>query len=85
MIIALGVSTLFGQCAGHVCPGDRGGSDEMLSVRRQRAVLAIPQNGFRMSGVHVVAMFRYFESAATWCDTSNVISRNAFSNASYKS
>ena len=57
----------------------------MLSVRRQRAVLAKPQFSFRILGVRVVAKFRCCESRATWCDTSNVISRDAFSNASHKS
>ena len=78
MILAWGVSTLLGP----MCPGDRGGSDEMLSVRRQRAVLAKPQIEFRILSVRVVAKFRCSESTATWCDTSNVISRDAFSSAS---
>jgi hypothetical protein len=81
MILAWGVSTLFWAEG----PGDRGGSDEMLSVRRRQAVLAKPQFEFRNLSVRVVANFRPIESTATWCDTSNVISRDAFSNASHKS
>ena len=50
----------------------------MLSVRRQRAVLAIPQIEFRILSVRVVAKFRRFESVATWRDASNVDSREAF-------
>ena len=57
----------------------------MLSVRRQRAVLAKPQIEFRKSSDRVVAKFRRIESHATWCDASNVISRDAFSSASHKS
>ena len=57
----------------------------MLRVRRQRAVLAKPQIEFRNLSVRVVAKFRGCDSQATWCDTSNVISRDAFSNASHKS
>jgi hypothetical protein len=78
MIIAWGVSTLFWV----VYPGDRGGSDAMLSVRRQRAVLAKPQIEFRNLSVRIVAKFRCSDSSATWCDTSNVISQDAFSGAS---
>ena len=81
MILAWGVSTLFWAS----CPGDRGGSDEMFPVRHQRAVLAKPQFSFRISSVRVVAKFRRGETIATWYDTSNVISRDAFSNASHKS
>ncbi len=78
MIIAWGVSTLFWV----VYPGDRGGSDEMLSVRRRRAVLAKPQIEIRDLSDRIAAKFRCIESTATWCDTSNVISRDALSSAS---
>ena len=57
----------------------------MLPVRRQRAVLAKPQFDFRNLNVRLVAKLRCSETEATWCDTSNVISRDAFSNASHKS
>ena len=69
MIIAWGVSTLRA-----VCPGDRGGSDEMLSVRRQRAVLAKPQHCFRLVKVRFVAKIGRGGLSATWCDTSDVVS-----------
>ena len=78
MILAWGVSTLFWA----LCPGDRGGSDEMLSVRHQRAVLAKPQFGFRLLEVRIVAKFGCCESVATWCDNSNVVSRDARQSAS---
>ena len=65
-----------------MCPGDRGGSDAMLSVRRRRAVLAKPQIEFRDLSVRIVAKFLCIESSATWYDTSNVISRDALSSAS---
>ena len=80
MILAWGVAL----CRA-VCPGDRGGSDEMLTVRHQRAVLAKPQFGFWILCVRFVAKFCCIDSVATWCDTSNVVSRDAFSNASHKS
>ena len=54
----------------------------MLSVRRQRAVLAKPQFGFRLLEVRIVAKFGSCESVATWCDTSNVVSRDARQSAS---
>ena len=57
----------------------------MLPVRRQRAVLAKPQFDFRNLNVRLVAKLRCSETEATWCDTSNVINRDAFSNASHKS
>ena len=78
MIVAWGVSTLFWA----VCPGDRGGSDEMFPVRRQRAVLAKPQFGFRLLKVRIVAKFRCGETVATWCDSSSVVSRDARQSAS---
>ena len=65
-----------------MCPGDRGGSDEMLSVRHQRAVLAKPRIEFQISSVRSVTKFRCSGTSATWCDTSNVINRDAFSSAS---
>jgi hypothetical protein len=77
MIVAWGVAL----CRA-VCPGDRGGSDEMLSVRRQRAVLAKPQFGFRILCVRFVAKFCCIDTLATWCDTSNVVSRDAHWSAS---
>jgi hypothetical protein len=78
MILAWGVSTLFWA----LCPGDRGGSDEMLSVRHQRAVLAKPQFSFRILSVRVVAKFRSIESIATCRDTLSVVSREALRGAS---
>ena len=57
----------------------------MFAVRRQRAVLAIPQFSFRNFSVRLAAKFLCIESIATWCDTSNVVSRDAFSSASHKS
>ena len=50
----------------------------MMPVRRQRAVLAIPQTKFRILSDCIVAKFRRFESVATWRDASNVDSREAF-------
>ena len=54
----------------------------MLSVRRQRAVLAKPQFEFRNLSVRVVAEFRCSDSSATWRDTSSVVSRDALRGAS---
>jgi hypothetical protein len=82
MNVAWGVCTLFGPCAGGIGPRDRGGSDEMLPVRRQRAVLAKPQIDLQILSVRVVAKFRRIESIAIWRDASSVISRDAFSSAS---
>jgi hypothetical protein len=57
----------------------------MFPVRHQRAVLAKSQISFRKISVRLAAKFRRIELIATWCDTSNVISRDAFSSASHKS
>ena len=54
----------------------------MLSVRRQRAVLAKPQLCFRLVKVRFVAKFGRVGSSATWCDTPNVVSHDASSGAS---
>ena len=54
----------------------------MLSVRRQRAVLAKPQLCFRLVKVRFVAKIGRDGLSATWCDTSGVVSRDASSGAS---
>lgn len=53
----------------------------MLSVRRQRAVLAKPQLYFRLLKVCVIAKFCGDRFGATCHDTSNVVSHDASSGA----
>ena len=78
MRIAWGVSTLWGRVPGLQAQGIRGGSDDMLSVRRQRAVLATPQPRLRNFDDRVVASFCSRNSFATSRGAWNVISREAF-------